>query len=315
MFGYGRYGLSQSSIQKSALELKQDQEYSYGVMGNVFSALECYANKSSPNKTPFNYFGYYNNFNSGNVKTLTQLKDQIITQLEIFKYSYQMYIKEHNEYHFPNNMKKDQIINLIEKMKEYVKFEDRKYYDAIVQIIDSKNVSYINETINRSISKGADPYHANQGFIIGDGGYATNISQKYGEQIQRRYHNNPNYEPQLYLNQSSPFPLPNPSNQRVIDALIEESIKNCNELENYKNYYHDSTYQLRDKINNNIEKIQELLMKNPNYYYSNKDLTPDISKMKQASKSNNCLQVNKQIFENFLSLLLTIDPKNKNNFK
>ena len=56
-------------------------------------------------------------------------------------------------------------------------------------------------------------------------------------------------------------------------------------------------------------------MKNPNYYYSNKDLTPDISKMKQASKSNNCLQVNKQIFENFLSLLLTIDPKNKNNFK
>ena len=315
MFGFGGHGFSQSSIQKSALQLKQDQEYSYGVMGNVFSALECYANKSSPNKPPFNYFGYYNNFNSGNIKTLNQLKDQIITQLEIFKYSYQMYIKEHNEYHFPNNMKKAQIINLIEKMKEYVKFEDRKYYDAILEIIESKNVSYINETINRAISKGADPYHANQGFIIGDGGYATTISQKYGEEIQRRYQNNPNYEPQMYLNQSSPNPLPKTSNQREMDNLIEELIKNCNELEKYKSYNNYLTSDLKSKIKNNFVKIQELLIQNPNYYYSNKDLSQHIYKMNQAIKSTNCLQDNKEIFNNFLSILLEINPKNKMNFK
>lgn len=314
MFGFGGRGLSQSYIQKSALELKQDQEYSYGVMGNVFSALECYANKSSPNKTPFNYFGYYNNFNSGNTKTLNQLKDQIITQLEIFKYSYQMYIKEHNEYHFPNNMKKEQIINLIDKMKDYVKPEDRKYYDAILQIIDSQNVSYINETINRALSKGADPYHANQGFIIGDGGYATSISQKYGEEIQRRYHNNPNYEPQLYLNQSSPHSLPKTSNQRKMDSLIEELIKNCNDLEKFKSYNNNYTISLKNKITNNFVQIQELLNQNPNYYYSDKDLSPHINKMNQAIKSTNCLQDNKDIFNNFLSILSVINPKNKNNF-
>lgn len=310
MYSFGGRGLSQSHIQKSLLELKQDQEYSYGVMGNVFSALECYANKSSPNKQPFNYFGYYNNFNSGNTKNLEQLKDQIITQLEIFKYSYQMYKKEHNEYHFPNNMKKDQIIILIEKMKEYVKPEDRKYYDAIVQIIDSKNVSYINETINRAISKGADPYHANQGFIIGDGGYATTISQKYGEEIQRKYHNNPNYEPQLYLNQSSPYSLPKTSNQRVMDSLIEELIKNCNELEIYKTYNNNYTSSLKNKIKNNFVQIQELLNQNPNYYYSNKDLSKDINKMNQAINSFNCSPDNKEIFNKFLSILLEINPKN-----
>ena len=307
---FGGYGYSQSSIQKSALQLKQDQEYSYGVMGNVFSALECYANKSSPNKQPFNYFGYYNNFNSGNTKTLNQLKDQIITQLEIFKYSYQMYIKEHNEYHFPNNMKKAQIINLIEKMKEYVKFEDRKYYDAILEIIESKNVSYINETINRAISKGADPYHANQGFIIGDGGYATTISQKYGEEIQRRYQNNPNYEPQMYLNQSSPNPLPKISKQREMDNLIEDLIKNGNELEKYKSYNYFNNNNLRDKIKSNIGKIQQLLQQNPHYYYSNKDLSGDINQMKQAIRAINCSNENKEIFNQILSLLLVINPKN-----
>ena len=310
MFSFGGRGLSQSYVQKSALELKQDQGYSYGVMGNVFSALECYANKSSPNKTPFNYFGYYNNFNSGNTKTLNQLKDQIITQLEIFKYSYQMYIKEHNEYHFPNNMKKEQIINLIDKMKDYVKPEDRKYYDAILQIIDSQNVSYINETINRALSKGADPYHANQGFIIGDGGYATTISQKYGEEIQRKYQNNPNYEPQLYLNQSSPYSLPKTSNQRVMDSLIEELIKNCNELVKYKSYNYDYPPNLKSKIKKNFVKFQDLIKQNPNYYYSDKDLSPHITKMNQAINSYDCSPDNKEIFNNFLSILSVINPKN-----
>ena len=47
---------SRTYIQKNALELKQGQEYSYGVMGNIFSALECDANKSFPNKPSFNCF-------------------------------------------------------------------------------------------------------------------------------------------------------------------------------------------------------------------------------------------------------------------
>ena len=76
-------------IQKNVFELKQDQEYSYGVMGNFFSALKCYANKSSPNKTSFNCLDIIIISIQEILKNLVQLKEQIIIQLEIFKYSYQ----------------------------------------------------------------------------------------------------------------------------------------------------------------------------------------------------------------------------------
>ena len=294
-----------SYIHKNALELKQDQEYSYGVMGNLFSALECYANKNSPNKPPFNYFGYYNNFNSGNIKTLEQLKDQIITQLEIFKYSYQMYIKDHNEYHFPKNFKKKEIAKIIEKMKEYVNYEDKKYYDAILQIINSENISYIYETKNKALSKGVYLYYINQGFIIGDGGYAKNISQKYGEEIQKRYHNNPNYEPQLYLNQSSPYSLPYSSNQRNMDDLIKELIQQYNQLLKSDN-------KLIENIKKNLKKFEDLKQKHPTYYCSDQNLQNEINNFVSAIKNLKC--INKELLEQFLSVLEVITPKHPNNF-
>jgi hypothetical protein len=273
-------------------------------MGNVFSALECYANKSSPKKQPLNYFGYYNNFNSGNIKNLEQLKDQIITQLEIFKYSYQIYIKDHNEYHFPKNFKKEEIIHIINKMKELVNEEDKKYYDAILEIIDSKNVSYIYETKNKALSKGVNPNYVNQGFIIGDGGYATKISQNFGEEIQRRYHNNPNYQPQLYLNQSSPFSFPYKSKQRQMDKLIKELIEECNQLINSKSYNEG----LVEKIKNNLKKFQDLKKQHPCYYYSEQNLNIHINKFKSVMKDSKYNDTNKYLLKEFYSVLKNISP-------
>ena len=89
-------------MQKQSVLNKQklDQAYSFGVMGNLFSALEWYAYRISgetikPNDLRFNH---YNNFNSGNKKGLDQLKNQIITQIEIFKFSYLIYKKDHQKY-------------------------------------------------------------------------------------------------------------------------------------------------------------------------------------------------------------------------
>ena len=290
-------------IQKNDLELKQDQEYSYGVMGNLFSALECYANKSCPNKPSFNYFGYYNNFNSGNIKNLEQLKDQIITQLEIFKYSYQMYIKDHNEYHFPKNFKKEEITNKIKKMKEYVNDDDKKYYDAILQIIDSGKVSYIYETKNKVLSKGVNPNYVNQGFIIGDGGYATIISQQFGEEIKKRYHNNPNYESQLYLNQSSPYSLPYSSNQRNMDDLIKQLIQQ------YKQLLQKSDNILIQNINKNLKKFEDLKQKHPTYYCSDQNLKNVINEFELALKDQK--RRDSELFKKFYLLLKDISPHNE----
>ena len=58
---------------------------------------------------PYN-FEFYNNFNSGQLKDKEQLLDQIITQIEIFKFSYLIFIKSHGEYFFPKSFSQKQII-------------------------------------------------------------------------------------------------------------------------------------------------------------------------------------------------------------
>ena len=81
-------------------------------MGNLFSSLECYA-KRNPN-CPIQYkFQYYNTFDSGTDKTKEELLNQIITQIEIFKYSYLLYIKTHDKYDFPDNLNEETIVKYL----------------------------------------------------------------------------------------------------------------------------------------------------------------------------------------------------------
>ena len=93
----------QAQLNKQSLI--QDQAYSYSIMGNLFSSLECYAKRYA------NYpFQYYNNIDSGTDKTKEELLNQIITQIEIFKYSYLLYIKTHDKYDFPDNLNEETIV-------------------------------------------------------------------------------------------------------------------------------------------------------------------------------------------------------------
>lgn len=136
----------------------QDQGYSYGVMGNIFSALEWYAYRISgisfSNKDMI--FNGYNNFNCGSQKELEDLKNQIITQIEIFKFSYQMYIKEYGKYDFPNNLSKEEMINLLIKWKSIIPNEkEHRFYDVMIKIINGDyNISLMNELQKKLKKKG-----------------------------------------------------------------------------------------------------------------------------------------------------------------
>ena len=54
------------------------------------------------------------------MKSLEDLRNQIIVQLEIFKVSYKLYVKEYGAYEFPSSLSKEQIIKYIEKWEEYI---------------------------------------------------------------------------------------------------------------------------------------------------------------------------------------------------
>ena len=124
----------------------QDQAYSYGVMGNIFSALEWYAKRSSNKNQLKIHFEHYDNFNCGKMKSLEDLRNQIIVQLEIFKVSYKLYVKEHGAYEFPPSLSKEQIIKYIKQWEEYIPEKDIPLYETAINIIEGRKVhSFLSE--------------------------------------------------------------------------------------------------------------------------------------------------------------------------
>ena len=136
--------------QINKLEQIQDKAYSYNVIGYFLSSLECYANKFSTNSKS-NIFSAYNNFDCGNKKNKTELKHQIISQLELLKASLTIYITKFGEFEFPSKMSKEQMIETIEQWKEKVPDEDKKYYDTGINILKCEQAnSFVDELGNSS---------------------------------------------------------------------------------------------------------------------------------------------------------------------
>ena len=220
---YGYCGQYNSSVygkqqkQMSKVEQIQDQAYSYEVMGNLFSALEYYAAKCI-NQPPTHQFDYYNNFDCGNKKTKEELRKQIITQLEIFKYFYLLYIQKHGEYKFPNSLSKNKVVSLINGWVSQVPYPDKKYFNAVLDILNQKEVSYVNELRDEGGYSTVDPR------AIGYFNKVIAQSQKFGEDVKRQYQNNPDYEPNIQIGQR------NKGMYEFINKEIQERVNLENEL-------------------------------------------------------------------------------------
>ena len=176
---------SQKQISKS--KQIQDQAYLYGVMGNIFSALEWYAKRSSNKNQLKIHFDHYNNFNCGKMKSLEDLRNQIIIQLEIFKASYKLYVEEHGAYEFPPSLSKEQIIEYIKKWEEYIPKKDIPLYETAINIIEDRKVdSFVSEL--KGDGKYINPKTAlDMTKVVGH-------SQQMGAKVLREYEKNGDYK-------------------------------------------------------------------------------------------------------------------------
>ena len=176
---------SQKQISKS--KQIQDQAYSYGVMGNIFSALEWYAKRSSNKNQLKIHFEHYDNFNCGKMKSLEDLRNQIIVQLEIFKVSYKLYVKEHGAYEFPSSLSKEQIIQYIKQWEEYIPENDISLYETAINIIEDRKVdSFVSEL--KGDGKYINPKTAlDMTKVVGH-------SQQMGAKVLREYEKNGDYK-------------------------------------------------------------------------------------------------------------------------
>ena len=211
---------------KSKQSLVQDQAYTYRVMGNLFSSLECYAHRSNGNCQMPYYFEFYNNFNSGQLKDKEQLLDQIITQIEIFKFSYLIFIQSHGEYFFPKSFSQKQIIYCLNEWKKYVAPNDVKYYDAVISIIKTKNekISFVDELNQKVINNGGKPGTINPQFLANEGTRIIEYSNQVGAKAIHNLKDNPDYQPDIILGAQK-------ENNPYLDETQKRMLKR-NELQN-----------------------------------------------------------------------------------
>ena len=198
-------GNGQKQLQISKQKQVQDQAYSYGTMGNFFSAMEWYANKSALEKKKKGLktikFEHYDNFECGKKKTLSELRMQIITQFEIFKVSYFVYINDYGQYDFPESLPRETIISLIKKWKNYVDKKDYILYDSVLKVLDGDKTVSLLEILEKEVEKnGGNGKEMNPKDLI-DMTKIAGKSQQMGKKINENFNKDPNYKPDMILNQ------------------------------------------------------------------------------------------------------------------
>ena len=188
----------QAQLNKQSLI--KNQSYNYIIMGNLFSSLECYAKRYS--NCPIQYkFQYYNNFDSGTDKTKEELLNQIITQIEIFKYSYLLYIKTHDKYDFPDNLNEETIVKYLKEWRECVDTKDKHYYQGVIDIIQTRNnsISFVNEIKEKGEGNTIDPR-----FLVNNAPRIMTFSNQVGSNAIEQFKKNQDYRPQIVLGDQKP---------------------------------------------------------------------------------------------------------------
>ena len=189
----------QAQLNKQSLI--KDQAYSYIIMGNLFSSLECYAKRYS--NCPIQYkFQYYNNFDSGTDKTKEELLNQIITQIEIFKYSYLLYIKTHDKYDFPDNLNEETIVKYLEEWMKFVDNKAQPYYQGVIDIIKKRDnsISFVNEIKEkREEGNTIDPR-----FLVNNAPRIMTFSNQVGSNAIEQFQKNQDYRPQIVFGDQKP---------------------------------------------------------------------------------------------------------------
>ena len=123
-----------------------DQSFSNGIMLNSIAALENLAfYYGYKGKRIFDYYSGYAKRTNEN-----ELVNAVIIQLEIFRNSHLDYNSIYENYDFPKNLSKEQIIKIIKDWKKVAPQANKVFYQEIINYLNgNSNASGISEIINQ----------------------------------------------------------------------------------------------------------------------------------------------------------------------
>ena len=102
----------------------------------LLMSAENYALGNSPQRI----FGKYDRYDNVKHKSPLGLKRQLIYEIIVCSGSFRNYIDTYNEFNFPQNLSPKDIKKYVHKWKSLVNFNDQKYYDDIISIIENKDI-------------------------------------------------------------------------------------------------------------------------------------------------------------------------------
>lgn len=142
----------QVELQK-IIEL-QDQDNRNFTLGGLLSCLETIAFRISPHLKNRKYDGY-NPKSVQDKKNVEQLIAQLRLQSKAFQNMYEEYMDNNDEYWFPENLTKEEIINDIKTWKRNVLPEYKIYYDNIIYLFEGKEekIEYPKKINGRQLDK------------------------------------------------------------------------------------------------------------------------------------------------------------------
>jgi hypothetical protein len=236
----------QQQLNKQEIVQIQDQQFSNDIMARLLSVSENYALRSKGDSLDEirekEIFGHYDTFESGKEKTLPELKLQLMFEIEVFRFSYEDFINKYEKYSFPENLTKKEILKNLNEWKNYVKDEDKKYYDAIIKIF-AENItsqSFSDEIREKEKNKEnvglCDPY-----FLINSVPFLRNFGDEMMENVENEIMKNGKFQLKLKLRKKNKKDLK--LNKFKIHFLRKIRIKILNNkkfkkhyLRKYKNY-------------------------------------------------------------------------------
>ena len=212
----------QTQTQMSKQAQLNAQNFSNQIMLNCLAALEnlayFYGYQGS------RIFDYYSGYAPRNNEK--ELVDAIIMQLEVFRASYTNYSSIYNDYDFPQNLTKDQIIKIVLDWKNYIpNAEIKVFYDEIIFYLNGRSdTSGISGIIEQKRKEWGPTTEKQLSRIAKASPFINSRMHNEMERVKQSYQNG-NYEikANLYQNQNDDVEMAdlNKNDQNVVELVLK----------------------------------------------------------------------------------------------
>ena len=277
--------------QLSLSRQKQSLALHYDMLGRLLESAENYAIKANNETNLKAKYKYYDAFQNSDLKTVKQLKKELISSIEFFQCGILRYIRKYKKFELPPNEK--EIFDDLKKWKSLFDKKgtrDSKIYDDIAKILKNKYKGLYECSDEEEESEEEEKNNKNDDAMDIDdceeekhkkreknGKKAemwSTLGPKINEnvdnrvkQIEENIKNNPNYKPELVMNSNNggEKDLIKGKKELELKNQIDEDflklIKNAKRFdEKFPKYYYDLN------INERFEKYNKELIKFNNKY-------------------------------------------------